>query len=144
MLYPLSYGRMAARADGKSSGRSFWPETRTCDVSCRSGPRRSHAESTRAVTVARIPALAAAGGVVYLGKVRSVPVGVVSLGNGAYRAISLACTHQGVQVKRSGELWRCPAHGSQFTADGTFVAGPAGRDLTSVRSSFNGKVLTVG
>lgn len=97
-----------------------------------------------AVTVARIPALAAAGGVVYLGKVRGVPVGVVSVGNGAYRAISLACTHQGVQVKRSGELWRCPAHGSQFTADGTFVAGPAGRDLTSVRSSFNGKVLTVG
>ena len=97
-----------------------------------------------AVTLAKIPALAKVGGVVNLGTVKGSPVAIVRTGAKTYRALNLSCTHQGVTVQRAGTQWKCPAHGSQFNLDGSFIAGPAGRALNVVKSTSNGKVLTVG
>ena len=97
-----------------------------------------------AVTLAKIPALAKVGGVVNLGTVKGSPVAIVRTGAKTYRALNLSCTHQGVTVQRAGTQWKCPAHGSQFNLDGSFIAGPAGRALNAVKSTSNGKVLTVG
>ena len=96
------------------------------------------------VTVAKIPALAKTGCDVNLGTVKGSPVPVVRTGPTTFRALSLSCTHQGVTVQQSGAIWKCPAHGSQFNVDGSFIAGPAGRALNTVPSTFNGKALTVG
>ncbi|MDO8307810.1 MAG: Rieske 2Fe-2S domain-containing protein [Actinomycetota bacterium] len=96
------------------------------------------------VTVNKVPGLAKVGGSVNLGTVKGKPVAVVRTGTSTYRALSLACPHQGVTVARSGSNWRCPAHGSTFTADGTFVAGPAEGPLSTVPAKLSGKTLTVG
>lgn len=49
--------------------------------------------------------------------------------DGVY-AMSKVCTHLGCLVKRSGDGFDCPCHGSRFAADGTVVKGPAPQPLT--------------
>lgn len=44
-------------------------------------------------------------------------------------AVSLVCTHLGCIVKRSGDGFDCPCHGSRFDSKGQIVAGPAPRGL---------------
>ncbi|HRE49620.1 MAG TPA: Rieske 2Fe-2S domain-containing protein [Aggregatilineales bacterium] len=46
-------------------------------------------------------------------------------------ALSAVCTHLGCLFKWSDTNGRfeCPCHGSKFTSDGTFIEGPAPRDL---------------
>ncbi len=96
------------------------------------------------ITLSKVPALAKVGGVVNLGTVKGAPVAIVRTGAATYQALDLRCTHQGVTVAQSGTQWKCPAHGSQFNADGSFIAGPAGRALNTVKSTLSGKTLTVG
>lgn len=45
-------------------------------------------------------------------------------GEGFY-AISAVCTHLGCVVKRTGDQYLCPCHGSTFAADGRVTKGPA-------------------
>jgi len=96
------------------------------------------------VTVAKVPALGKVGGVVNLGTVKGAPVAIVRTGARTYKALNLSCTHQGTTVLRSGTQWKCPSHGSQFNADGTFIAGPAGRSLNTAKAAFESGKLTVG
>ena len=96
------------------------------------------------VTVAKVPTLGKVGGAVNLGTVKGSPVAIVRTGSAAYRAINLSCTHQGTTVLRSGADWKCPSHGSQFRTDGTFISGPAGRSLNTVRAALKSGKLTVG
>lgn len=46
-------------------------------------------------------------------------------------AIDIACTHAGCPINYVPETstWVCPCHGSRFQLDGTFIAGPAGKNL---------------
>ena len=44
-------------------------------------------------------------------------------------AVSLVCTHLGCIVKRAGDGFDCPCHGSKFDSNGEVVAGPAPRGL---------------
>lgn len=48
--------------------------------------------------------------------------------DGVY-ALSKVCTHLGCLVKKSGDAFDCPCHGSRFGADGTVVKGPAPQPL---------------
>jgi cytochrome b6-f complex iron-sulfur subunit len=44
-------------------------------------------------------------------------------------AVSLVCTHLGCIVKREGDGFDCPCHGSKFGSKGEVMAGPAPRGL---------------
>lgn len=44
-------------------------------------------------------------------------------------AVSTVCTHLGCVVKREGDGFSCPCHGSKFGADGTVTKGPAPKAL---------------
>jgi len=96
------------------------------------------------VTVRRVPALRRVNGVVNLGNVKGVPTAIVVTGENRYAALNLRCTHQGVTVNRSGNDWRCPAHGSLFALDGALEQGPALTSLNRVPSRFRNGVLTIG
>ena len=43
--------------------------------------------------------------------------------------VSLTCTHQDCLIAREGHGFRCPCHGSEFSAAGTVVTGPAEKPL---------------
>lgn len=97
-----------------------------------------------AVTVRKVPQLARPGGAVRIGAIDGVPVAVARTGARSYVAFSLSCPHQGVTVRGGTQGWSCPAHGSQFTADGTLRMGPATTGLTRIPATLRKGVLTVG
>lgn len=45
------------------------------------------------------------------------------------RAMSATCTHLGCTVRREGQGFICPCHGSRYDAEGRVVGGPAPSDL---------------
>jgi glycine/D-amino acid oxidase-like deaminating enzyme/nitrite reductase/ring-hydroxylating ferredoxin subunit len=57
--------------------------------------------------------------------------------DGSLTELSAACTHLGCIVHWNSfeKCWDCPCHGSQFSADGSVLNGPAIRSLSRVRGS---------
>ncbi len=53
-------------------------------------------------------------------------------------AVSTVCTHLGCIVKRTGEGFECPCHGSRFTSGGEVTKGPAPRALPWLKVSHSG------
>lgn len=49
------------------------------------------------------------------------------------RALSATCTHLGCTVRRDGEGFLCPCHGSRYDASGNVTGGPAPRPLRFVQ-----------
>jgi len=96
------------------------------------------------VTLKKVPELAIIGGAVSIGAVSGNPIGLARTGESTYRAFSLRCPHQGVPVTRSSSGWNCPAHGSQFEADGDLVMGPATRGLAPIPVSVRRGRAVVG
>lgn len=96
------------------------------------------------VNIKAIPELAAVGGAVRIGTIKGVPVAVARTGQNSFKAFNLRCPHQGVTVARSAQGWECPAHGSQFEADGDLVLGPAIRGLSPVPATLRGNSILVG
>lgn len=97
-----------------------------------------------AVRLKGVPTLATVGGAVSIGTIKGTPIGVARTGPSSYTAFSLRCPHQGAKVVKSEQGWFCPAHGSEFEADGDLVLGPATTSLSKVPSRLRGGVLTVG
>lgn len=97
-----------------------------------------------AVRLKAVPELATIGGAVRIGVIKGSPIAVTRTGTTAYRAFSLVCPHAGVTVVRSPAGWNCPAHGSQFEADGDLVLGPATTSLRIVPAKLGRGVLVVG
>src|SRR3974377_2162925 len=62
-------------------------------------------------------------------------------GHGLY-AISATCTHLGCLVKQAPMGFACPCHGSQFTANGAVMNGPAAQPLgySALSLDLSGKV----
>jgi nitrite reductase/ring-hydroxylating ferredoxin subunit len=69
-------------------------------------------------------------------------VAVFKDGSGIW-AVSTICTHLGCIVKREGEAFSCPCHGSRFALDGTVTKGPAPKALAwlAVTAQADGSVL---
>ncbi len=65
--------------------------------------------------------------------------------NGDYIAVSAACTHQGtyVQYVTSNNSFYCPSHGSDFSATGAVLRGPAYLPLTQYKTALTGNSLRV-
>ena len=96
------------------------------------------------VRLSKYPALKRIGGAVSIGTVGDQPAGVARTGQNTYVAFSLLCPHMGVEVKKSGTGWLCPAHFSRFTGSGGFISGPAGRSLFPMACKRTGGFLVVG
>lgn len=60
------------------------------------------------------------------------PVVVMRDDQGNYSAVSGRCTHQGCDIRPSGQFLKCPCHGSTFTRDGAVVRGPAKASLAPI------------
>lgn len=91
-----------------------------------------------------------------LGKTSDVPVGggkiyagekvvVTQPTQGAFKAFSAVCTHQGCVVAEiKGTDIDCPCHGSKFSiTDGSVVNGPATAPLQALKVSVAGGQITV-
>lgn len=57
------------------------------------------------------------------------PVCVYRLNETEYSALWMRCTHQGTELQVFGSKLQCPAHGSEFSADGAVHEGPAAEPL---------------
>jgi Rieske Fe-S protein len=57
------------------------------------------------------------------------PICVYRLGDSAYSALWMQCTHQGTELQAAGNYLHCPAHGSEFNNKGEVINGPADKNL---------------
>lgn len=59
--------------------------------------------------------------------------------------VSLLCTHQGCKVdwQKSSSILYCPCHGSEFTAEGKVVKGPAQSPLSNIEVKEERKSILV-
>jgi cytochrome b6-f complex iron-sulfur subunit len=65
--------------------------------------------------------------------------------SGTYIAVASACTHQSVTIgyQSSSNQFRCPSHGSVFSATGAVVNGPAATALQQFNTALSGNNLRV-
>jgi len=70
---------------------------------------------------------------------------VVQPTNGAFKAYTAICTHQGCTVgKVEGGQIICPCHGSHFSIDdGSVVSGPASQPLAAKKVTVSGSEISV-
>ena len=62
----------------------------------------------------------------------------------AFTAVTAVCTHEACTISGiSGSIYVCPCHGSQFSASGGVVKGPAAQPLRQFTTRFSGNVLTI-
>jgi cytochrome b6-f complex iron-sulfur subunit len=80
------------------------------------------------------------GGYLYNGAVI-----VARIANGAYVAVSQACTHQGATVvfDLGSNQFYCQSHGSLFATTGAVTRGPAGSPLVAYKTTLTGDSLRV-
>ncbi len=57
------------------------------------------------------------------------PVFLTRTAAGDFEAVLMECTHRRCELRPVGNELHCPCHGSEFTADGTVLNGPAERPL---------------
>ncbi|MGZ3866627.1 MAG: QcrA and Rieske domain-containing protein [Bacteroidia bacterium] len=70
---------------------------------------------------------------------------VARTSNGSFIAIAASCTHEGstLQYNNSSGKFVCPAHGAQFTANGSVAQGPATVAEKNYNCALSGTTLTV-
>ncbi|CAN5569302.1 Rieske (2Fe-2S) protein [soil metagenome] len=61
----------------------------------------------------------------------------------SYRALNIKCPHKGCEVDYDGKSFTCPCHGSEFTGSGKVTSGPAVKNLTSYKTTYNAEDSTV-
>lgn len=97
-------------------------------------------------TTSEVPAIANVGG-----SVVSTPMGlgdtiiVARTDTATIVTLSAVCTHQGCTVMLDEPNMRmdCPCHGSEYSFDGTVLAGPAPSPLKSYPTTFDGTTVTI-
>ena len=68
---------------------------------------------------------------------------LIRTGSKNFRALNIKCPHKGCEVDYDGKGFTCPCHGSEFTATGKVTSGPAVKNLTSYKTSYNSEEGTV-
>lgn len=63
----------------------------------------------------------------------------------SFTAVQVACTHQGTAIdyNTNQKLFICPNHGSEFSASGAVVQGPATTALKQYTVAVTGSTLTI-
>lgn len=73
------------------------------------------------------------------------PIIIAQPESGSVVAFSAVCTHQACTVAPSGDILKCPCHGSAFKpADGSVINGPAAQPLKAVSVSVSGDSVVAG
>ena len=98
------------------------------------------------VNLSKNPALKKVGGVVQFTNNKGIDIALVRTGKGvkAFRALNLACTHQGYPLRREGETWVCDNHLANFSLAGAVTKGPAESNLQNIPLKATKKKITVG
>ena len=97
------------------------------------------------LSLAENPELTAVGGILFFAQVPARKLFVMRVSESEFRVLSAICTHQGCTVEwnASAERFDCPCHGSQYTAAGTVMRGPAGSPLRTFTPELAGDQLTI-
>ena len=98
------------------------------------------------VNLSKNPALKKVGGVVQFTNNKGIDIALVRTGKGvkAYRALNLACTHQGYPLRLEGDKWVCDNHLANFSITGEVTKGPAESNLQNIPLKATKKKITVG
>jgi Rieske Fe-S protein len=94
--------------------------------------------------LARFPALRNEGGQAVI-EAQNQKLIVMRKGAVEVAALSLVCTHEGCLVswKPSEAQFRCPCHGSRYSADGAVLEGPARDPLASFAATLDRDTVEV-
>lgn len=71
------------------------------------------------------------------------PVCVYRVNEQEYHALWMKCTHQGAELKASGDVLQCSAHGSEFNNKGLVTSGPANINLRTFPVVINNNELFI-
>jgi Rieske Fe-S protein len=98
------------------------------------------------VTLSKNPALKKVGGTVQFEDGSGQAIALVRTGKSAsaYRALNLACTHEGTNVTKSGSKWVCPNHRAEFSINGIVKVGPARANLVQLPIKVSTTKVVVG
>jgi Rieske Fe-S protein len=98
------------------------------------------------VTLSKNPALKKVGGTVQFEDGSGQAIALVRTGKSAsaYRALNLACTHEGTNVTKSGSKWVCPEHRAEFSINGDVKVGPARANLVQLPVKVSTTKVVVG
>lgn len=98
------------------------------------------------VTLSKNPVLKKVGGTVQFEDGSGQAIALVRTGKSAsaYRALNLACTHEGANVTKSGSKWVCPEHRAEFAMNGDVKVGPARASLVQLPIKVSTTKVVVG
>ena len=98
------------------------------------------------VNLSKNPALKKVGGVVQFTNNKGIDIALVRTGKGvkAFRALNLACTHQGYPLRLEGDKWVCDNHLANFSLAGAVTKGPAESNIQNIPLKATKKKITVG
>ena len=98
------------------------------------------------VTLSKNPVLKKVGGTVQFEDGSGQAIALVRTGKSAsaYRALNLACTHEGANVTKSGSKWVCPEHRAEFAMNGDVKVGPARANLVQLPIKVSTTKVVVG
>jgi nitrite reductase/ring-hydroxylating ferredoxin subunit len=73
----------------------------------------------------------------------SYPIAVYRHDFETYTALLMRCTHQGTELRVFGDRLECPAHGSEFTNNGSVQNGPADNELRTFPVLIESEILMI-
>jgi cytochrome b6-f complex iron-sulfur subunit len=90
-------------------------------------------QTTKVIKVSDYPELASAGGYTLI----TNKVIVIRVSSSKFIALNITCTHKKCDVEYDGNHFECPCHGSEYDKYGKVTHGPATKNLTSYKTSYN-------
>ncbi|MFT4600052.1 MAG: cytochrome b6-f complex iron-sulfur subunit [Arenicella sp.] len=71
------------------------------------------------------------------------PICVYRIPDNKYVSSLMSCTHQGCELNMAAGFYTCPCHGSEFSAEGKVLTGPADRDLKTFKTELKNEEIII-
>lgn len=105
-----------------------------------SAPDEINSTQAKVVNLSEYPALESTGGNAMINDSTIV----IRTGNTKFIALKTICTHKKCDVDYlGGEGFECPCHGSTYSQSGKVLSGPAKKNLTSYKTTYNSENNTL-